>query len=212
MSKIDKKEIHSTLQLSHILLFIITILGITAINLTLIGLLYYGYWKLLAAYFVIIRFDPRTNNGTSRINPLRNFWAFKLIRDYFQMTLVTESKLDSQRNYIMCYHPHSILPWGMVAGLGSNVCGLDDKLPGISVHTMGHSGFLQYPILREICLYVGLNPVTKSAIKRVLNLGPGHSSLICVGGVAEMLFAKPGLNKLVLNNRFGFVRMALETG
>ncbi|KXS19853.1 DAGAT-domain-containing protein [Gonapodya prolifera JEL478] len=40
----------------------------------------------------------------------------------------------------------------------------------------------------------------------------GHAVAIVVGGAQEALYAIPGTNRLVLNRRKGFIRVALETG
>jgi 2-acylglycerol O-acyltransferase 2 len=40
----------------------------------------------------------------------------------------------------------------------------------------------------------------------------GRILTLVVGGAAESLFAHPGLNRIVLKNRKGFVRIALKTG
>ena len=47
---------------------------------------------------------------------------------------------------------------------------------------------------------------------KVFMNGPGHSVVIIVGGAAEMLENEPGTYNLILKNRKGFVRLALETG
>ena len=56
------------------------------------------------------------------------------------------------------------------------------------------------------------NSVEKKSIHAVLNNGPGSAMMIVIGGAAEALNARPHTHDLTLNNRKGFVKIALENG
>ncbi|XP_009571320.1 PREDICTED: acyl-CoA wax alcohol acyltransferase 2, partial [Fulmarus glacialis] len=59
----------------------------------------------------------------------------------------------------------------------------------------------------------GLCPVTRRAIGYLLSKnGTGNAVAIVIGGAAESLSCRPGVTTLVLKNRKGFVRMALQHG
>lgn len=59
----------------------------------------------------------------------------------------------------------------------------------------------------------GLCPVTRRAIGYLLSKnGTGNAVAIVIGGAAESLSCRPGVTTLILKNRKGFVRMALQHG
>lgn len=72
-----------------------------------------------------------------------------------------------------------------------------------------------WPIIREALLIRGFISANKSSIIRALN---GQSKTqskavaIVTGGAAEALYAIPGKNTILLSNRKGFIKLALQTG
>lgn len=62
-------------------------------------------------------------------------------------------------------------------------------------------------------LRTGLCPVSKSSLVHLLSRsGKGNAVVIVIGGAAESLASSPGANTVVVRQRKGFVRMALEFG
>lgn len=62
-------------------------------------------------------------------------------------------------------------------------------------------------------IIAGTSPSTKENILYHLSSPKKNKiTIIAIGGVAEMLISEPGTNKVIINNRKGFVRLALETG
>lgn len=62
-------------------------------------------------------------------------------------------------------------------------------------------------------LQTGLCPVSKSSLVHLLSKsGKGNAVVIVIGGAAESLASSPGVNTVVVRQRKGFVRMALEFG
>ncbi|KXN66475.1 diacylglycerol acyltransferase [Conidiobolus coronatus NRRL 28638] len=127
------------------------------------------------------------------------------------MKLIKTCDIPATKNYIFCYHPHGIVPFGMFSALNSNCCGFDELYPGIKLNPKSHSVNLSFPLLREIGLYFGAQYVTKKSIINTLSK-PGNSVGINIGGGAEMVYAVPNTAKLIIKNRFGFIKIALETG
>jgi len=64
------------------------------------------------------------------------------------------------------------------------------------------------PLLRELLLLLG--NVDASAKTAEYNLKKGRSLLIFVGGEREQLLTSPGVQQVYLNNRKGFVKLALK--
>jgi len=54
--------------------------------------------------------------------------------------------------------------------------------------------------------------VEKKSVQAVLGKGPGSAMMIVIGGAQEALDARPNTHDLTLNNRKGFVKIALEAG
>lgn len=55
--------------------------------------------------------------------------------------------------------------------------------------------------------------MTRRAISHLLSKnGTGNAVAIVIGGAAESLSCSPGVTTLILKNRKGFVRMALQHG
>lgn len=69
------------------------------------------------------------------------------------------------------------------------------------------------PHVTLVLCSLGLCPVTRRAIGYLLSQnGSGNAVAIVIGGAAESLSCQPGVTTLILKNRKGFVRMALQHG
>lgn len=70
-----------------------------------------------------------------------------------------------------------------------------------------------FPFFRDVLMALGLCDVSKESFEHILcKQGRGNVAVVVVGGAAESLDAHPGLYKLTLKNRRGFVKMAIRTG
>jgi 2-acylglycerol O-acyltransferase 2 len=56
---------------------------------------------------------------------------------------------------------------------------------------------------------MGMASVSRTSISRILNMGPGHSVAVVIGGADEALYAKPGTMNIILRKRLGSVKMAI---
>lgn len=81
--------------------------------------------------------------------------------------------------------------------------------PGIKAHLLTLPTQFLLPFYRDYIMALGVGLVTKSGITSILKRN--HSVAIVVGGAHESLLARPGMNRLVLNRRKGFIKLALET-
>jgi hypothetical protein len=209
MEKLEKIK-NSRLELKHLLIIWFTTIPIVSAAI-IISTICFGYWYLVLAYFIYVYFESRSGLGAKAPNKHRNSLLFDITKEYFDLKIVKTAEIPPTKNYIFCYHPHGATPFGMYSGLNSNCCGFDDLYPGISLNLKGHSFFLSFPLLREFCLYYGGQHASKESIVETLSK-PGQSVGINIGGGAEMIYAVPKTAKLVVKNRFGFVKIALETG
>lgn len=59
----------------------------------------------------------------------------------------------------------------------------------------------------------GVLPVSKKSLEYMLrHAGLGNAVVVIIGGAEESLASSPGVNTVVMKQRKGFVRLALENG
>jgi hypothetical protein len=209
MEKLEKIK-NSRLELKHMLIIWFGVIPVISAAIMVLAICF-GYWYLVLAYFIYVYFESRSGLGAKAPNKYRNSLLFDIIKEYFDLKIVKTAEIPPTKNYIFCYHPHGATPFGMHSGLNFSCCGFDDLYPGISLNIKVHSFFFSFPLVREFCLYFGFQDASKESIVETLSK-PGQSACINIGGGAEMIYAVPKTAKLVVKNRFGFVKIALETG
>lgn len=74
------------------------------------------------------------------------------------------------------------------------------------------SVMFKFPLFREFVMAGGVCDVSKQSINNICKSGTGNAAVIVVGGAAESLEARPGVHKLKLKTRKGFVKIALQNG
>ncbi|KAK5649595.1 hypothetical protein RI129_000624 [Pyrocoelia pectoralis] len=190
----------------------------------LVGLLTTGYLLLYSSYrfFVLLYviwiyfFDLNTcDRGGRRMKWVRRLPWFKYVRNYFPLSLekTSEVSLNSTRNYILCSFPHGIFPLSAFTAFATEACGFNKLFPKFTPYGITLKiGFLS-PFYREFLYSLGLCSANSESIKWLLNKKEGGNLVfISVGGAAEAMYSKPQQYILVLKNRKGFVKLALETG
>lgn len=89
----------------------------------------------------------------------------------------------------------------------TEACGFSELFPGIDRRGLVASATLFAPIWREFYSWLGYVDASPTSALKALE----HRSIFLLpGGEQEMIIAKPGQNKLILKNRTGFVRLALQ--
>ncbi|CAO3650575.1 unnamed protein product [Cunninghamella echinulata] len=169
-------------------------------------------WPLLAAYLIWMCKDKAPVKGGRKIQAFRELRFWNWFANYFPVNIIKEVNLDPQKNYIFGYHPHGILAYGAVITFGTEGNGFHKQFPGINTNLMTLQANFKIPLHRDYLLAMGMCSVSKSSCKYVLQSGPGRSIAIVVGGATESLQAYPGIIDLTIKKRFGFVKIAVETG
>lgn len=180
------------------------------------------WWKSFASYFPVrlhktadlkpcFEIHPSNDAGQTVKNVLK-WWYKILVWWYFVITFRSyrlAPKATGQR-YIFGYHPHGIIGMGAVGGIATEGAGWSKLFPGIPVRLLTLRSNFFLPFYREYLLSIGACSVSRSSCMRLLR----NNNPICIvlGGARESLLAKPGKMDLILNNRFGFVKIALRTG
>ena len=112
--------------------------------------------------------------------------------------------------YLFFMFPSGIICVGWWACFAHTHSGFAKLFPGIEYRTVTLNINTTVPFLRELSLGLGSIRADYSSISNCLK--QGLSVMVAVGGAKESFEAKPGQQRLLLKNRNGFIRAALENG
>jgi len=175
----------------------------------------YFRWIPLAYLAFIIR-DSNTAFSGGRSWPSCRGWSvWRWSRDYFPVQLVKTEDLDPDNNYVLGSHPHGLFCFGSFITFGTDAMAQWDTLfPGLKRRLVALNLMFYLPGMREIALLCGSIAASSASIKNVLRQKGSGVTSIMVGGAKESLLVSPDADKvsLILRNRRGFVRLALEEG
>nr|XP_056715907.1 diacylglycerol O-acyltransferase 2-like [Euleptes europaea] len=211
----SKRDFKACIRLLSVLQWVLSFLLMGMVFLfLLICLLFTSFWPIPALYVTWLIFDWGTPEKGGRSSSwVRNWLIWNHFRDYFPIQLVKTHNLLPSHNYIVGIHPHGILCVGAFCNFVTRSTGFCEKFPGIKPSLAVLAGNFRLPVFREYLMSGGMCPVTRQAIGHLLSKnGTGNAVAIAVGGAAESLTSRPGLITLILKNRKGFVRMALQHG
>ncbi|XP_050523969.1 2-acylglycerol O-acyltransferase 2-A-like isoform X2 [Daktulosphaira vitifoliae] len=147
-----------------------------------------------------------------RFNFVRYCLIWKHFKDYFPMMLVKTYDLPADKTYLFVVHPHGLLGWGQFSNLITCVGPFRKIFPGINTYLHVLGVHFCIPFHREVLMSHGLRDSSERTISKILNGKKGNASVLLVGGVVEAFKSYPGPITIVINNRKGFVRIALKTG
>ncbi|XP_067463929.1 2-acylglycerol O-acyltransferase 3b [Thunnus thynnus] len=210
--KTQWKEFMETLSvLQWVLTFLF--LGVICIIL-MVYLMFTSLWPLPTLYFIWLMKDWQTpERGGRRIMAIRKWKVWEHHRDYFPIKLVKTAELNPNKNYIVGCHPHGIMCAGGFACFTTESCGFAEAFPGVRSTLVVLAGLFKIPLFRDYIMTAGLCPVSKPSLTHLLSKsGKGNAVVIVIGGAAESLASSPGVNTVVMKQRKGFVRVALEFG
>jgi len=165
---------------------------------------------LYVAWYMLM--DDAPFRGGRFLPSLRKRLFWKHFAAYFPMSLTRTAKLDPKRNYIFGYHPHGVISMGALCNFATEATDFSALFPGIDLRLLTLGLNFRIPVFREYLLGMGVNDVSRKSIEGNLARGPGASVMIVIGGARESLETAPGTNKLILGNRKGFVKLALQKG
>ncbi|KAF7725343.1 diacylglycerol O-acyltransferase 1 [Apophysomyces ossiformis] len=167
-------------------------------------------WPLLIAYIAFLFFDQAPENGGRRFDWPRRWLLWRYFAAYFPVKLIKEHDLDPTQNYVFGYHPHGIISMGAFINFGTEATGFSELFPGIVPSLLTLASNFRLPIYRDIIMALGISSVSRHSCDAILSSGPGRSIIIVIGGAAESLNARPGINELTLKRRLGFIRLAIK--
>ena len=178
-------------------------------------------WPLLLPYLIhTILFSTAATDGTlsRRSHTLRSLPIWSYFASYFPAKLHRSVSLDPERKYILGYHPHGIISHGAFAAFATEACNFAGLFPGITNTLLTLDSNFRLPFYRDYALAMGLASVSRESCENILskggfdNHGTGRAITIVVGGARESLDARPGVMRLILKRRRGFIKLAIRTG
>ncbi|KAJ8372537.1 hypothetical protein AAFF_G00281880 [Aldrovandia affinis] len=171
-------------------------------------------WLLPTIYIIWMLTDWDTpERGGRRVEWVRNWTMWKHFQEYFPVKLVKTADLSPSRNYILGSHPHGIMCAGAFSCFSTEASGFAQAFPGMRACLAILAGLFRLPLYRDYLMSAGMCPVSKPSLEFLLSRnGPGNVVVIVIGGAAESLASSPGMNTVVMRERKGFVRLALQYG
>ncbi|KUI60886.1 Diacylglycerol O-acyltransferase 2A [Cytospora mali] len=178
------------------------------------------FWPIIIIYLVSILFATDAVDGKLR---RRKEWArrlpvWKYFAEYYPAKLHKTHDLVPTRKYILGYHPHGIISHGAWAAFATEALGFSAKFPGITNSLLTLDSNFRLPLYREYVFTMGVLSVSKESITNILtrggpnNEGMGRAVTIVVGGARESLEAQPNTMRLIIQERKGFIKLAIRTG
>lgn len=178
-------------------------------------------WPIIVPYlfYVSLISDAATNGKLAwRSEFMRRLWIWKAFAAYFPARLHKTVDLPPTRKYVFGYHPHGIISHGAFIAFATEALGFSRLFPGITNSLLTLDPNFRLPFYREYILSFGVASVSRESCKNILTkgghdgLGMGRALTIVVGGARESLYAEPGTMRLILKQRRGFIKLAVQTG
>ncbi|MCJ1306559.1 diacylglycerol O-acyltransferase 1 [Agyrium rufum] len=178
------------------------------------------FWPIVLPYCIYLLFSTASYSGSlsRRSEFFRGLKIWSLFASYFPARLHRSEVLPSTRKYIFGYHPHGIISHGAFAAFGTNALGFSQLFPGITNTLLTLDSNFRIPIYREYALALGLASVSRQSCENLLSRGGpngegmGRAITIVIGGASEALDAQPGVLRLILKRRKGFVKLGIRMG
>ncbi|XP_028655954.2 2-acylglycerol O-acyltransferase 2 [Erpetoichthys calabaricus] len=177
-------------------------------------LIFTRFWMVSVIYATWWFWDRETpSHGGRQSQFLRRLRLWRYLRDYFPIELIKTADLDPSQNYILGFHPHGILVAGAFVNFCTEATGFSVLFPGVTPYLLMLPLWFRAPFFRDYIMCGGLIPSDKDSATYLLeNKQGGSAVVIAIGGAPESLDARPGAFTLLLKNRKGFVRLAIEKG
>lgn len=164
----------------------------------------------ITLYYAWLKMDNSPYTGEARSEAFRHLVYWKILASYFPHTLVRTCRLQEHKRVIFGVHPHGIMMLSAAHFGGMNSNNFDALFPHIDLRVGMINAIFKTAIGREIAL--GGTGISADRRAVIANLEKGRSVALVVGGANEALLAGGEKMRLVLKDRLGFVKIAVQTG
>jgi 1-acyl-sn-glycerol-3-phosphate acyltransferase len=136
---------------------------------------------------------------------------FSYWRDYFSFFKYVLEDIETEKNYMWVEYPHAVFPMGTLLG-GTYFDESRNNLEssGKGVRGIAASVVFRIPWMRHVYSWIGAVPANEAAFKRAFR--EVGSCSVLPGGIAEMFMVSEDRERILLRSRYGFVKVALESG
>jgi hypothetical protein len=164
---------------------------------------------VLFAYFSMGNPKPEKTGSRMWKEFKNNSEMWTLFERYFSLRVIKTADLDPSKQYLFGFHPHGIYP--MTVFWATHGHKWRSLFEGITVAPLCATVIFFLPIMREICLWLGIQDVSKKSIHNAFN--SGKSIVLVPGGEREMRVSRSDISKVsIITKHKGFVRLALTRG
>mmetsp|Transcript_5608 Transcript_5608/g.13047 ORF Transcript_5608/g.13047 Transcript_5608/m.13047 type:complete len:339 (-) Transcript_5608:3187-4203(-) len=168
-------------------------------------------WLPLSVYGITFIDGSEQKCGRQPSEWMRKWRMWNAIKRYFPMKLVKKAEISSDKQVIFSVHPHAILPFAGLIQLGLDLNHKDSVLsPHREARGLAASFCFYVPIYRDILLGAGIVDASRFSARKCLD--NKYSVFVVPGGATEALYTDDKTDTLVLRNRRGFIKLALEYG
>lgn len=175
------------------------------------------YLLKILPFYMPIYTDLGEYSGNYKLS--QNSFIRKFLRKLFfffdSKIIVMNEKMYINKPVIISIHPHGLIPFGSIINLT-----LDNKRFEVSEKNLpimndriiagGASFNYFFPIIREFYLLLGAVDCSRPILDKFLK--QENAITVFLGGARESGYSGEGSTKLVVNNRWGIFKMALENG
>ncbi|CAH8452810.1 unnamed protein product [Dicrocoelium dendriticum] len=128
----------------------------------------------------------------------------------------TVAGLPADRNYLVGYHPHGVFSTGAFVNFMTEANEFSKVFPGLTPWLATLKAHFKSPFYREYLMSLGMVSASKRSLQYLLDEKErkctGNFVIVVVGGATEALEAHPRHYRMVVTKRFGFFKLALQTG
>ena len=155
------------------------------------------------------RKDERWVERTQLWDTICEYFAGRVLLSESLESMVhkNEGPADAANQYLLGYHPHGIIPSGMVWGM--RCAEWREKLPNLKVTGLTASVMHYVPLMRDLLHWTGIREVSRRTLLSTLD--EGHSPVVVVGGQAEMFLSRSRDKAIkIVRHHNGFFKIAQE--
>ncbi|CAI2724193.1 unnamed protein product [Schistosoma spindalis] len=127
-----------------------------------------------------------------------------------------KGSLSMDVNYLVGFHPHGILATGAFINFATEATGFSKVFPCFKPYLAILKAHFIAPFYRDFLMLFGMIAATKKGLHYLLDKNSckqtGNFVVVVLGGASEALDSRPGTYVMHINQRFGFFKLALQTG